>query len=137
MLKFSKKEKRYWRRGRHPNRFRHLVLRSVAYVHHATHFPNVLLQIVFSYLEESNFLHQCGDPHFQFRGGPAFTVAYEDRYGRFWIGNDEYKSRIKFCPVCGQKAPNTLVLPDDLDEEHDADRWSAGMIKFSKPCRQN
>lgn len=37
--------------------------------------------------------------------GPAVTSCTEDEQGRFWAGNDEYGSWVKFCPFCGAKSP--------------------------------
>ena len=40
--------------------------------------------------------------------GEAIDECYEDYQGRFWVHNDEYKSQVNFCPLCGAKAPQQV-----------------------------
>lgn len=37
--------------------------------------------------------------------GPAITVCHEDPKGHLWVTNDEYTTRVNFCPFCGFVAP--------------------------------
>lgn len=36
--------------------------------------------------------------------GPAVECCKEDEFGRLWVSNDKYASRVNFCPFCGYKA---------------------------------
>ena len=37
--------------------------------------------------------------------GEAITYCVERDTGEFWAGNNEYESRVNYCPHCGEKAP--------------------------------
>ena len=55
-------------------------------------------------------LHFCGPelafaPDNQEAHGPAVTFCAENQSGYFWACNNEYASRVNFCPFCGAKAP--------------------------------
>lgn len=69
-------------------------------------------------LDKNRVLHSCGEPktlqklpleelekHWSSQEsgkyGPAITRCYEDITGKFWVTNDEYSSRVAFCPFCG------------------------------------
>jgi len=44
-------------------------------------------------------------PRFECAGfGAAITACHEDEDGALWCGNDEYGTRVNFCPFCGYKA---------------------------------
>ena len=38
--------------------------------------------------------------------GCAIDYCDEDDQCRFWVGNGEYLSQVKYCPECGMQAPN-------------------------------
>jgi hypothetical protein len=55
-------------------------------------------------------LHRCApawrsERYFQDAHGPAVEECSENEQGEFWAGNNEYSSRVNFCPFCGEKAP--------------------------------
>lgn len=56
--------------------------------------------------------HECeiSSPHGSY--GCAVDYCQEDEQGRFWVGNGEYSSQVKFCPECGIQAPNICLTPD-------------------------
>jgi len=43
--------------------------------------------------------------------GAAITECTEDARGRLWCSNDEYMTRVNFCPFCGYKAPRQVEIP--------------------------
>ena len=43
--------------------------------------------------------------------GPAVTDCRELADGTLWVGNDEYGSRVNFCPFTGRKARTPLPEP--------------------------
>lgn len=45
---------------------------------------------------------------FSARGfGPCVTRCYEDEHG-LWVTNDEYETRVNFCPFCGYQAKSQV-----------------------------
>ena len=38
--------------------------------------------------------------------GPAVELCEERDDGSLWVSNDEYGSRVNYCPFCGYKALN-------------------------------
>jgi hypothetical protein len=40
--------------------------------------------------------------------GAAVTKCYEDEQGFLWVTNDEYGTRVNFCPFCGYQAKNCV-----------------------------
>jgi hypothetical protein len=38
--------------------------------------------------------------------GQAFENIWEDHEGRLFVENDEYGTRVRFCPLCGAEASN-------------------------------
>lgn len=57
--------------------------------------------------------------------GPAMDCIEENELGEFWISNDEYSSRVNFCPICGVAAPKQITkfrehqVGYDLDAQGD------------------
>jgi hypothetical protein len=45
--------------------------------------------------------------------GGAISDCYELENGAFIVSNDEYSSRVNFCPFCGAKAPLQGVVDKD------------------------
>ena len=60
--------------------------------------------------------HECeiSRPHGSY--GYAIDYCSEDEQGRFWVGNGEYYSQVKFCPECGIQATNIDLTPDPEPE---------------------
>jgi hypothetical protein len=57
--------------------------------------------------------HDCSPAYAEAREnidgyGEAITSCYENEKGEFWAGNDEYGSRVNYCPFCGMKAPRQI-----------------------------
>ena len=40
--------------------------------------------------------------------GVAVIRCYEDEQGRLWVTNDEYETRVNFCPFCGYQAKSQV-----------------------------
>lgn len=59
-------------------------------------------------------MHEC-KPDFARDGdncdgyGAAIIECTEDKDGKYWVGNEEYCSRVNYCPFCGAKAPQQIV----------------------------
>ena len=45
----------------------------------------------------------------------AAIWSCRDRDGQFWVDNDEYASRVNYCPFCGEKAPLQVEESDEED----------------------
>ncbi len=41
--------------------------------------------------------------------GPAITECCELDDGELWVSNDEYATRVNFCPFCGYKAKKLVA----------------------------
>lgn len=52
------------------------------------------------------------------RYGIAIGRCIEDPEGRLWCHNDEYESRVNFCPFCGYKAPQQVEVCDGISSPH-------------------
>lgn len=48
------------------------------------------------------------------RYGHAFSFCESDEDGRLWIDNEEYRSQVFYCPLCGIKAENTTKGEDPM-----------------------
>jgi hypothetical protein len=62
-------------------------------------------------------LHECyfdiggrQDAHLYNGYGPAVTSCVETEDGTLLAGNDEYESKVNFCPFCGFKARQQIVF---------------------------
>ena len=45
--------------------------------------------------------------------GPCITRCYEDEQGCLWVTNDEYETRVNFCPFCGYQAKSKVNYETD------------------------
>lgn len=41
--------------------------------------------------------------------GAAILICEEREDGTLWVSNDEYSSRVNYCPFCGYKAKKILT----------------------------
>ncbi len=62
-----------------------------------------------SFSARGGVMHKCepkcaNDPKNADGYGAAITSSYEAEDGKLWAGNEEYGSRVNFCPFCGYKA---------------------------------
>ena len=46
--------------------------------------------------------------------GAAVLTCREHENGSLWVDNDEYESRVNFCPFCGFKARQQIVFGEQL-----------------------
>lgn len=62
----------------------------------------------------SEDLHRCNLPEMKERTGYGAAVTYCQEYpdGTLDVSNDEYGSRVNYCPVCGFKAKKQIA-PED------------------------
>jgi hypothetical protein len=42
--------------------------------------------------------------------GAAISHCSENELGELWVTNDEYASRVNFCPYCGHKAARQMTF---------------------------
>ncbi len=55
----------------------------------------------------------CCEPSYALDAGniqghePAIFICEADDNGFLWVSNDEYSSRVNFCPYCGFRGANT------------------------------
>ena len=67
-------------------------------------FPCCLVGFILDYQARHTCTVLCFNDFVYY--GPAFNQIWEDHKGRLWIDNDEYGSRVRFCPLCGAEASN-------------------------------
>lgn len=59
--------------------------------------------------------HRCGDDHPPFFDwetsdfGACFNKVFAKEDGSMWITNDEYTSRVNYCPMCGKSAKKKMT----------------------------
>jgi hypothetical protein len=57
-------------------------------------------------------MHNCEYEYPEAAYGAAVDYCKENSRGEFWIGNEEYETRVNFCPFCGVAAPNPVSVED-------------------------
>jgi hypothetical protein len=59
--------------------------------------------------------HKCVDNQLFGQWEPAIIICYEKSDGTLWVTNDEYSSRVNYCPFCGYQTKYTM------DEKQDSE----------------
>lgn len=76
--------------------------------------------------------HECRQSNYPSDGhGTAIYECVENDKGELWAGNDEYGTRVNYCPFCGFKA-RTPVAVNEPAPELPAAFWPEGVARYEK-----
>lgn len=68
-------------------------------------------------LADTKDRHKCDGDTEHGAYGPAVDHCFEEENGELWISNEEYASRVNYCPYCGYESRNKEGRKDDPDDE--------------------
>lgn len=51
--------------------------------------------------------------------GNAISYTYEKEDGTMWVGNNEYESRVNYCPITGKSAKKQMSFVNEIEISKD------------------